>query len=360
MDNFPQKSQKNPIFFGFFNKALVVFCLFIASLLYTNTASAAFSFLDKFFTNQANAQSSSKNSQTIDLLKPSIEPIGGVASETDIMVASDGALDATVGPVRTSQEPPVDTETSDRIYLYVVHKGDTMKQIAKAFGVSVNTIMWANDLTSQTVKEGDQLVILPVSGVRYQIKDGDTLKSIAKKYKADVSDIARFNGVNEFSKLAVGDELIIPDGEIDTPSPVITNSNKPNPNSRVSNLLKNLYSGPEYPGYYIRPLAGGVKTQGIHGHNGIDLAARTGTPIFASADGIVIVAKTGGWNGGYGNYVVISHSNGTQTLYAHMSKVNTSVGAQVSQGDTIGFVGASGKATGPHVHFEIRGAMNTF
>ena len=86
-----------------------------------------------------------------------------------------------------------------------------------------------------------------------------------------------------------------------------------------------------------------------------------GTPIYAAANGTVIVAKdNGAWNGGYGNYVVISHPNGTETLYAHMSKVLTCAGASVCQGDTIGLVGMTGEATGNHLHFEVRGAANPF
>ncbi|HEU5114585.1 MAG TPA: M23 family metallopeptidase, partial [Candidatus Paceibacterota bacterium] len=88
--------------------------------------------------------------------------------------------------------------------------------------------------------------------------------------------------------------------------------------------------------------------------------APIGTPIHAAASGVVIIARSGGYNGGYGSYVVISHPNGTQTLYAHMSKVIAHQGDAVEQGDLIGLVGSTGKSTGPHVHFEVRGAVNPF
>jgi murein DD-endopeptidase MepM/ murein hydrolase activator NlpD len=109
----------------------------------------------------------------------------------------------------------------------------------------------------------------------------------------------------------------------------------------------------------IRP-ANAVKTQGIHGHNGVDFGGPTGTSIKAAAGGTVTVARNGGYNGGYGSYVVISHPNGTQTLYAHMSSVGVSVGQNVGQGDYIGAIGNTGKSTGPHLHFEVRGARNPF
>jgi murein DD-endopeptidase MepM/ murein hydrolase activator NlpD len=98
----------------------------------------------------------------------------------------------------------------------------------------------------------------------------------------------------------------------------------------------------------------------LHGHNGIDLAAPVGTPVLASAGGKVIVSRMGGYNGGYGIYVVISHSNGTQTLYAHLNANWVSVGEEVVQGQVIGTVGRTGRVTGPHLHFEVRGAKNPF
>ena len=99
----------------------------------------------------------------------------------------------------------------------------------------------------------------------------------------------------------------------------------------------------------------------MHGHNAVDLAIAYGTPIHAAAAGTVIIAKSNGaYNGGYGNFVMISHGNGSETLYAHMSKTAVSVGQQVSQGQTIGYIGMTGMTTGPHTHFEIRNAQNPF
>jgi murein DD-endopeptidase MepM/ murein hydrolase activator NlpD len=102
-------------------------------------------------------------------------------------------------------------------------------------------------------------------------------------------------------------------------------------------------------------------TQGVHGRNAVDLAAARGTPIHAAAGGTVIIAKnSGAWDGGYGNYVVVTHDNGSQTLYAHMSHSLVAAGQTVSSGQIIGYVGMTGLTTGPHVHFEVRGAANPF
>jgi len=86
-------------------------------------------------------------------------------------------------------------------------------------------------------------------------------------------------------------------------------------------------------------------------HAGIDIAAPNGTPISAAKGGTVILA---GFNGGYGNSVIIDHGNGLSTLYAHMSRIGTGDGAVVRQGDRIGAVGSTGNSTGDHLHFETR------
>jgi len=96
----------------------------------------------------------------------------------------------------------------------------------------------------------------------------------------------------------------------------------------------------------------------LHGfkNSGKDFATYCGAPIVASASGTVLVTYNQGWGGGYGLYVVIAHPNGTQTLYSHMSRIAVSAGWNVAQGQVIGSVGSTGKSTGCHVHFEIRGA----
>ncbi|MEK7060207.1 MAG: peptidoglycan DD-metalloendopeptidase family protein, partial [Patescibacteria group bacterium] len=227
---------------------------------------------------------------------------------------------------------------------------DSISQIADMFDVSVNTILWANDMKKgDKLVEGDVLFILPISGLEHTITKGQTLKSIAKLYKADVSDIARFNGITEETKLVVGDKIIIPGGELYNESS--SSTSKPN----ISNTPTRNVAG-----YFINPVpAYSRRSQGLHGpgNRGIDLAAPTGTPILASASGTVLLARTG-WNGAYGNMVIITHPNGTKTLYAHLSRIATSTGARVSQGEIIGYVGSTGRSTGPHLHFEVFNAKN--
>lgn len=267
----------------------------------------------------------------------------------DITIVGGTALLSESGPIGTMADVS-DGITNETISIYVVKKGDNLSTIAEMFNVSVNTIVWANNINGSVIREGQTLIILPISGVEHTVKKGDTLSSIAKLYKADINDISSYNNITSDQKLAVGDVIIIPDGEIS--SPVTRSITASNPLRGASAL--------NYDGYYMRPIVGGARTQGLHGYNGVDLATYQGAPIYASAGGTVIVAATGGWNGGYGNYIVISHPNGTQTLYGHALKVTVSAGEQVVQGQIIGLVGSTGKSTGPHLHFEVRGAKNPF
>lgn len=117
--------------------------------------------------------------------------------------------------------------------------------------------------------------------------------------------------------------------------------------------------GPYIPGYFSMP-AKGFDWGILHPHNAVDIANACGTNIVASADGIINEESVGQWNGGYGDYILISHPNGTKTRYAHLEKVLVSVGQQVKQGELIGKMGETGNATGCHVHFEIIGAANPF
>ncbi|MBX4200083.1 M23 family metallopeptidase [Candidatus Parcubacteria bacterium] len=241
-----------------------------------------------------------------------------------------------------------------QISVYVVRKGDTLSSIAQMFGVSKSTIIWANDIGT-TINPGMELVILPISGVRHTVRSGDTVQSIAKKYGADVSDILAYNDLAPSSKLVTGQIVIVPDGEIDS----VPSSSGSSGSISGGGILPVGSRLPNYAGYYMRPVDG-IKTQGLHGHNGIDIGAPVGTPIWASAAGKVIISKIGGYNGGYGSYIVVSHDNGTQTLYAHLSRNDIAVGDSVVQGQTIGAIGLTGKTTGPHLHFEVRGARNPF
>lgn len=286
------------------------------------------------------------NAQTLALL----DARGGVSSFSrgggDVEIIDVSALKSRQGPSEAGGER-VANKNSGNVSLYTVREGDSIGLIAQMFGVSSNTIIWANDVTNTTISPGDTLIILPMSGVRHQVKAGDTLGSIARKYGGDVDEIRDFNNISNTDTLVAGEFVNIPDGEVQG---VVS---KP--------LEKTASTSGASGGWLMRPISGGVKTQGIHGYNAVDLAAPVGTPIMAAASGTVMTAKAdGGWNGGYGNYVIIKHPNGVQTLSSHFGSVIVGAGQEVVQGQILGYIGMTGKTTGPHVHFEVRGATNPF
>lgn len=337
----------------------------VSSFLYAQVAHAStLSFIDALFAKVApvtSAQGSIFNSQTVPLLAAAVnlDPNAAVGGG-DIVVSDGSALVPQEGPSGTAADI-IDKPSSSQISVYTVRSGDTLSGIAKMFDVSVNTILWANDIQGGIIHEGESLIILPINGIRHTAVKGDTLASLATSYKSNVHDIASYNDLADDAALTVGQAVIIPGGEIAAPPP--------SPRATViSNIAKGKTTepflgggGPVITGYYSWPVAGGVITQGLHGWNAVDIGAPKGTPIYAAAEGTVIIAKSGGaWNGGFGNYVVIQHPNGTQTLYAHASSILVSPGDHVVQGQTIAKIGMTGLTTGPHVHFEVRGAANPF
>ena len=340
------------------NRFIFVYILLAITLLPTSAVHAGFySFVkDKLFSDSTilfYVNGNNDNSQSMALLQAAVNPnpnppkggggitiVGGVALASDSGVASSNSFDNTISQ-------------NGQISVYVVRPGDSLSQIAEMFGVTVNTIRWTNDIgRNGNIQIGQTLVILPVSGVRYTVKDGDTISSIAKKYDGDQAEILEYNDL-EADTLSVGDEIIIPHGIL-SEAPVAT---------KVTYSAPQGTNGPAYVGYYMRPVNGGIKTQGLHGYNAIDIGASYGTPILASAAGEVIVSKYldgNPWFGGYGNYIVVKHPNGTQTVYAHLSQTLVQRGWNVQQGQVIGYMGSTGRSTGNHLHFEIRGAQNPF
>lgn len=275
----------------------------------------------------------------------------------DIVVVDGVALMPETGPYGSRADIEERPPSADEISVYIVREADSLSQIAEMFNVTSNTIRWANDLgPREAIRPGQTLVILPVAGVRHTVEEGDTLKSIAKEYSGDLEEIMQFNGLEDGATLALGDTITIPGGEIEAPAPEPSSSGV----SRGAATPLKGANGPSLNGYYIHPVPGARRTQGLHGYNAVDLAASYGTPVRASAAGKVIVSRGSGWNGGYGNYIVVDHPNGTQTLYSHLSSNIVWSGSGVVQGQVIGYVGNTGRSTGSHLHFEVRGAKNPF
>lgn len=291
------------------------------------------------------------NAQVMPLLKAAVHSDPNPAKGGGDILVEDGAL--IPGGDIDGKDQTVNAKTMNgEISVYVVRAGDTLSQIAIMYDVSAKTILWANNISDPSkIRPGDELVILPITGVRHIVKKGDTIQTIAKKYSGDVDDILAYNQLASTDDIQIGDTVVIPDGTVSAPAPAKSASRLSGGGSAAT--------GGGSAGFK-NPVPGSVRSQGIHGYNGVDLAAPAGTPVIAASGGSVIVARGSGWNGGYGLYVVVKHPNGTQTLYAHLSRIAVAMGDAVVQGQTIGYVGNTGRSTGNHLHFEVRGARNPF
>lgn len=257
-----------------------------------------------------------------------------------VIMATDGQMADTL----VSDSPKGD------ITEYRVMEGDTVSSIAQKFGVSIDTIMWENNLKSvDSIKTGEILRILPLTGIRHKVVRGETIYSISKKYGVTAQNIVNypFNSFtnDETFALAAGQELLIPDGV--KPNQVIIDTNR-----YIARTVAPV-PGVVGEGNFMWPTSGYISQRFAWYHQASDIAS-AGNPAILAAQGGTVVAA--GWNGGgYGNYVMIDHGNGYKTLYAHMltNSITVKAGQVVSQGQQIGTMGSTGRSTGTHLHFEV-------
>lgn len=270
-----------------------------------------------------------------------------VESETEYISPIPGAVRFMPEPETATPAPPTRTKITE----YVVEPGDVISTIAAKFGLRMASVLSANNLSARSlIRPGDKLVILPVDGVKHTAKKGDTVAKIAKTYSADEKKILEMNGLTDPSQLAIGMTLVVPDGKLPTPP-------APKAPVRLAANLRDVFVPPaadlKNAAKMLWPTAARRITQYFRGsrHTGVDIAGPTGTPIYASADGVV---EFSGWNrGGYGNMLIVNHQNGLYTRYAHASKLLVKVGDAVKKGDLIALIGSTGRSTGPHIHFEV-------
>jgi murein DD-endopeptidase MepM/ murein hydrolase activator NlpD len=240
---------------------------------------------------------------------------------------------------------------------HVVQAGETASSIAEKFGISVNTILWENGLSTKAlIRPGDTLRILPFTGVTYKVKSGDSISLIAKFYEVDQAKIAEANGLSVNQGLKINQLILIPGGRQivsrGTPAKPTKPTVKPRP--ALVELNDNEPDAKPVTGAKMNwPTKGHTITQYYSWrHNGVDIANKTGTPIYSAGDGVVVTAQ-GGYNGGYGNTIVIDHGAGKKTRYGHLSSLKVEAGDSVTKGELIGAMGSTGRSTGPHLHFEI-------
>jgi len=243
----------------------------------------------------------------------------------------------------------------ESIVFHKVESGESIGVLAQKYGISVATILWANNLTERSyIRPGDNLKILPMTGLIHKVTKGQTLGKIASLYRVKITDIVNFNKLKEDgSDIVVGEELLIPGG---SKIPTVVVPSKTNP-TRQYYGLNNVAAPPVANvdgGNYLWP-AGVRRITQYFGwrHTGLDIAGPIGTPIYATRAGVVTRSQCG-YNGGYGCYIIIDHGGGMSSLYGHNSRLYVTVGEQVAQGQNIALMGSTGRSTGPHSHFEIR------
>lgn len=255
------------------------------------------------------------------------------------------------------EEEPSSSIPTDRTepIKYSVQSGDTISVIAQRFGISVATILWENNLTATSIiRPGTELTILPITGISHEVARGQTLGQIAQLYSVSESDIIEGNSLADANQLRIGAKLMIPGGSKRVETPVRSVAARPATGAAAT--IRSLVNAPApvVPAgdKMVWPTVGARITQYYSwAHGGIDIANRTGTPIYAAEAGTV---ETIGYNrGGYGNQILLNHGGGTKTRYAHLSTFGVSTGERVAKGQYIGAMGSTGRSTGPHLHFEV-------
>lgn len=250
-------------------------------------------------------------------------------------------------PYENSLSTVVSAKPRDSIIDYKIVSGDTLASIAKKFDISVDTIKWANNLKSDTIKDGEILKIPPVTGVVHKVIAGENIYTIAKKYQTTAQNIVNFPfndyvDMESFS-LKAGQTLYVPGGVEPTFAEAPAGEGR---------LVVQIQAGVKGSSNFIWPASGSITQYPVWYHMALDIANSGALPVLASDTGTVIFAGCLNW--GYGCHIIIDHGNGYQTLYGHMSYLGVSAGQVVSQGATIGAMGSTGRSTGTHLHFEIR------
>jgi len=236
-------------------------------------------------------------------------------------------------------------QSSKDIIEYSIKPGDTLELIAHDFNISLNTLLWANNLSKNSkIKAGQNLVVLPVSGVIHIVKSGDTLGEISGIYKSKTQDIVSFNDLSNENDIFIGDILVVPNGVMPQKAPVAP------------------YQTPLASSFFIFPTEGKI-SQGLHFYNAVDTSNKCGTPVYAAAPGQIQKVRYG-YNFGGGNYITILHSNGVVTYYGHLMTIFVKPGDRIDVGERIALMGGApgmagaGNSTGCHLHFQVMGAKN--
>ncbi|THB66467.1 MAG: M23 family metallopeptidase [Spirochaetaceae bacterium] len=220
---------------------------------------------------------------------------------------------------------------------YTMEPGDTLSGVAQRYNLRMDTLVSFNKITDvRRMQIGESLQIPNRNGLRHVVRRGESLNSVADRYAMTTTEIIDANNLRS-QTLSIGQELFIPDARMN--------------DTDLKMVLGELFVYPVRGrftsgfGYRNDPFTGVRRF-----HNGIDIANAAGTRILAARVGRVVDV---GRHSGYGNYVIVSHDGGFQSLYAHLSEVLVQRGQRVSQGQRLGSMGSTGRSTGSHLHFSI-------
>jgi murein DD-endopeptidase MepM/ murein hydrolase activator NlpD len=280
---------------------------------------------------------------------------GGAASQDELEASPDGGMMAATAEPDEFSKPKMLLYTT-----YEVKQGDTVSGIAQQFALEWGTILSVNNIkNAKGLQIGQRLKIPNQDGVLVSGKKNQSLLDFIaetgkeKKYEGIPTDgegkgrlMASIQAANELFT----DKFL----SATNPKPVVFIPGVKMTSNEMREITGDVFTWPltirgwptDSYGWRVNPFTGG----GREFHNGMDISAGAGTPIRAAMAGQVIFA---GWSDSYGNYVVIRHSGGYRTLYAHMRRIHTTSGAYVGAGERIGEVGSTGRSTGPHLHFTV-------
>ena len=296
--------------------------------------------------------------ETLPTATPVVDSIS--SAQFPVLAASDSGDLTRQSDIHTN----IPTRPRAEIKTYTVQSGDTLFGIAEKFGLKPETLVWGNPILKDDphlLQPGQELRIPPVDGVLRDVQPNDQLDVLARFYQVTVDDIVNWPGNDldiDNPELKVGQVLMVPGGKREFVQFVIPQIIK----TKRNTLPKDAGPGACPGGYTGGALGSGsfIWPANAHylsgnnywaGHLGIDIAAGTGDPIYASDSGVVVFAGWSNW--GYGNMIAIDHGNGWQTLYAHLSQWNMSCGQSAYQGNLVGLAGSTGNSSGPHLHFEM-------
>lgn len=246
--------------------------------------------------------------------------------------------------------------------MHKIEKGDSIYSLAKKYSINEDIINFNNPDLAKTLKIGQEVKIFNGNYIEYKVKKGDTILAIANKFNIKVTEIIRINSL-EATEIMPNQVLILKNPDLDNYNEKI-NAEKINTGKiaklpsggggTIGRAVKNGFAIRWPTGWSGVTSGFGRRFHPVLGryifHMGVDLTAHY-VPCYVSADGVVSMA---GFMSGYGLIVVVKHSNGFETRYAHLNKISVRPGQRIKSGDYIGQTGSTGRVTGPHLHFEIR------